>query len=98
MTKEKLKVTTDTKGRAKVNKKPANQKKQTNVINNDGEGQMIENSIAKKPKVDSLLSPIPILLLLLCLSYNSMDCVSSFLQVNCYRLQSHRFFTYLEQQ
>ena len=54
VTKEKLKVTTDTeeKGRAKVNKKPANQKKQTNVINNDGEGQMIEKSIAKKPKVE----------------------------------------------
>ena len=52
--KEKLRVTTETeeKGRAKVNKKPANQKKQTNVINNDGEGQMIEKSIAKKPKVE----------------------------------------------
>ena len=45
-------VTTEEKGRAKVNKKPANQKKQNNVINNDGEGSKIEESIIKKPKVE----------------------------------------------
>ena len=52
VTKEKMRVTTEEKGRAKVNKKPANQKKQNNVINNDGDGSTIEESIVKKPKVE----------------------------------------------